>query len=268
MTVLKGRGGYISFNGETDGVLYYYKGSRASYANVLSMVIATPLSQGADSTKYLSTKTHTVMSGEDKMKSKDINKANDIYGHIGEAALCATFKALKRELTGTLRSCDGCSKVKAKAKAVSKVSTVQAKLPGERIFVDTSGPYKKSIVGSNYWILVIDQFSGKSWSFFVKKNNLLSKIVDKLFIKLFAANYVIEYLRCDNSGENLENLSFVCTKYGIQIEYMAPNTPQQNGVVERKFVTIRDRSCAAMINAKLNDEFQGLLWAECANTMT
>jgi hypothetical protein len=46
----------------------------------------------------------------------------------------------------------------------------------------------------------------------------------------------------------------ICTKHGIQIEYTAPNTPQQNGVVERKFVTIRDRSCAAMINAKLNDE--------------
>ena len=267
MTVKKGRGGHISFNRETNGVLYYFKGSRASYADVVSMVIA-PLSQGADSTKNLSTNTHTVMSGEDKMKSQDINEAHDIYGHIGEAALRATFKALKIELTGTLRSCDGCSKAKAKAKAVSKVSTVQAVLPGERIFVDTSGPYKKSIVGSNYWILVVDQFSGKSWSFFVKKKNLLSKIVDELLIKLFAAKYVIKYLRCDNAGENLENLSSVCTKHGIQIEYTAPNTPQQNGVVERKFVTIRDRSCAAMINAKLNDEFQGLLWAECANTMT
>jgi hypothetical protein len=117
-------------------------------------------------------------------------------------------------------------------------------------------------------------FSGKSsgksrsMSFFVKKKNLLSKIVDELLIKLFAAKYVIKYLRCDNTGENLENLSSVCTKHDIQIEYTAPNTPQQNGVVERKFVTIRDRSCAAMINAKLNDEFQGLLWAECANTMT
>ena len=125
------------------------------------------------------------------------------------------FSGSQQFFTGTLRSCDGCSKAKAKAKAVSKVSTVQAVLPGERIFVDTSGPYKKSIVGSNYWILVVDQFSGKSWSFFVKKKNLLSKIVDELLIKLFAAKYVIKYLRCDNAGENLENLSSVCTKHGI-----------------------------------------------------
>ena len=77
MTVKKGRGGHISFNRETNGVLYYFKGSRTSYADVVSMVIA-PLSQGADSTKNLSTNTHTVMSGEDKMKSQDINEAHDI----------------------------------------------------------------------------------------------------------------------------------------------------------------------------------------------
>ncbi len=59
----------------------------------------------------------------------------------------------------------------------------------------------------------------------------------ELVIKLFEAIYVIKYLRCDNAGENLEDLSSVCTKHGIQMEYMAPNTPQQNGVAERKFFT-------------------------------
>ena len=60
----------------------------------------------------------------------------------------------------------------------------------------------------------------------------------------------------------------MCDKHGIQIEYTAPNTPQQNGIVERKFVTICNRSCAAMFTAKFGDEVQGLLWAESANTHT
>ena len=167
-----------------------------------------------------------------------------------------------------MKPCDGCSKAKAKAKSVSKISTLKATLPGERLFVDTSGPYKKSIIGSTYWILVVDQFSGKSWSFFVKKKSFLSKVIDELLVKLLGANYKIKFLRCDNAGENLESLRTICDKHGIQIEYTAPNTPQQNGMVERKFVTIRDRSCAAMISAKFNDEYQGLLWAECASTLT
>ncbi len=43
--------------------------------------------------------------------------------------------------------------------------------------------------------------------------------------------YGIRYLRCDNTGEN-EKLSDVCDRYGVEIEYTAPNTPEQNGVVE------------------------------------
>ena len=38
--------------------------------------------------------------------------------------------------------------------------------------------------------------------------------------------------------------------------------PQQNGIVERKFVTICQHACAAMFAAKFNDKFQGLHQAE------
>ena len=65
-------------------------------------MLDAPLSQGADITKNLSTNTHTVrISGEDKMKPQDSNEAHDIYGHIGEPVLRATFKELKIELTVT-----------------------------------------------------------------------------------------------------------------------------------------------------------------------
>ena len=60
----------------------------------------------------------------------------------------------------------------------------------------------------------------------------------------------------------------MCDRLNITIEFTAPHTPQQNGMVERKFVTIRDRSVAAMLKAKFSDESQGLLWAESINTHT
>ena len=41
-----------------------------------------------------------------------------------------------------------------------------------------------------------------------------------------------------------------------------------NGVVERKFVTIRDRAQAMMLGARLDDEHQGKLWAEAVMTAT
>ena len=81
----------------------------------------------------------------------------------------------------------------------------------------------------------------------------MSKIVENLVIKLKSANYNLKKLRCDNDGENFKALTELCEKHGLAIEITAPYTPrQQNGIVERKFVTIRDRSSATMIKAKFS----------------
>jgi hypothetical protein len=171
----------------------------------------------------------------------DINQAHKKYGYVSEAALCATLKSINVHPTGKLRSCEGCALAKAKAKSVSKISSIRATLPGERLYVDISGPYKQTYVGSKYWILFVDDFSRKSWSFFVNAKSALSDVADGLFLQL-RGNTPVKYLRCDNAGENLSNLQAVCHKYNVGMEYTAPNTPQHNGVVERKFVTIRVRN--------------------------
>ena len=51
----------------------------------------------------------------------------------------------------------------------------------------------------------------------------------------------------DNAGEN-KVLARCCDKNetGIEFEYMAPGTPQQNRVVERVFVTLIGRGRAMM----------------------
>jgi len=127
-------------------------------------------------------------------KSMDINVAHDKFGHTSEAALRATLKSIGIETSGALQPCEGCALAKAKSKAVPKVATNKATMAGERLGADISGPYKKSIVGSTYWILVVDEYSGKSWSFFVKKKSQMAATVEPLLLKLRNANYVIRYL--------------------------------------------------------------------------
>jgi hypothetical protein len=232
---------------------------------MFSNIEESPDNQGEHSTALLPT---TTTATTRKRSTLDINTAHDIYGHMGEAALRNTFKSINTELTGKLRTCEGCCLAKAKAKKVSKISTKKSQVPGERLYVDISGPYKKSIAGSDYWVLVVDEYSSKSWSFFTKKKSNLSSIIENFLTRIIAVNYTVLFLRCDNAGENTTALSNVCATFGVTMEYTAPNTPQQNGVVERKFVTIRDRSCAAMITAKFSDYHQGLLWAEAVFTMT
>ena len=80
-------------------------------------------------------------------------------------------------------------------------------------------------------------------------------------------NYQVKYIRCDDAGENLK-LEEESKKVGLGVifEYSAPNTPQQNGKVERAFATLYGRVRSMLNSARLNTEFRRGLWAECART--
>jgi hypothetical protein len=88
------------------------------------------------------------------------------------------------ETTGVLHPCNGCLKAKAKSKGVPKITSNKATQCGEQLCADISGPYKKSLIGNDYWILVVDDFTGKSWSFFAKKKTQMSTSVTQLISTL------------------------------------------------------------------------------------
>ena len=74
-------------------------------------------------------------------------------------------------------------------------------------------------------------------------------------------------IRCDYAGENkvLERES-IKHELGIIFEYTAPGTPQQNGVVERAFVTVMGRARARMNHAGFTMAKRQQLWCEAAQT--
>ena len=82
-------------------------------------------------------------------------------------------------------------------------------------------------------------------------------------------NYKVKFIRCDNAGEN-QTAEALCKQEGLGIifEYTAPNTPQQNGRVERRFATLYGQVRSMLNGAHLNQEFRNGLWAECARTAT
>ena len=155
------------------------------------------------------------------------------------------MKNLDVELTGTfLKSCDGCSRAKAKAKAVPKVTSVEAAAPGERFFLDTTGPFKPSVGGTMYDIKLVEQFSRKTWGVRVKKKSMVPSIMEKHFEVLKGRKIDAKFLQCDNAGEHQDKLRAVCKKYGVMLALTASNTPQQNGIVARKIVTVKTRAHA------------------------
>ena len=108
------------------------------------------------------------------------------------------------------------------------------------MYLDISSMRKPSMGGRQHWVMLVDEATKYKKSFFLKKKNeQVEPITD--WIKALKARHKIQVkiIRCDNAGENkvLERESDK-KELGIIFEYTAPGTPQQNGVVERAFVTV------------------------------
>ena len=95
----------------------------------------------------------------------------------------------------------------------------------------------------------------------------MSKSVELHLDYLDGLGHKVEALRCDNAGEHVE-LKNICNKRGIRLEYTAPYTPQQNGVIEKR-IADDQRSCMAMLtSARLTNKYKRYLRAEAKTTAT
>jgi transposase InsO family protein len=153
-------------------------------------------------------------------------------------------------------------KAKAKAKAVKKFTDTKATQPGERLFMDTTGPFEPTCGGNRYDVKIVDQYSRKTWGARIKNRSEIPRLMDIHFQVMTGKRKPVKYLRCDNAGEHGAALKKICAQHGVTLEMTSPNTPQQNGVVERKIVTDRTRAHAMMEAARLTDDAKALLRAE------
>jgi hypothetical protein len=116
------------------------------------------------------------------------------------------------------------------------------------------------IGGSIYFLTFIDDYSRKTWVYFIKhKSETFDKfkefkaLVEKqsgLSIKILISNRGGEY----NSNEFLE----YCRYHGIEKQFTTSYTPQHNGVAERKNRTIMEMARSMLKGKNLSNEY----WAE------
>ncbi|WJX12869.1 hypothetical protein P8452_03321 [Trifolium repens] len=133
--------------------------------------------------------------------------------------------------------CDACQmgkQTKASFKTKKFISTTK---PLELIHMDLFGPSRTKSLGGNYYgLVIVDDYSRFCWTLFLSsKSDTLSAF--KQFAKMIQNKLDLKIIsiRSDHGGE-FENNNFdkFCSKHGIEHNFSAPRTPQQNGVVERK----------------------------------
>ena len=101
----------------------------------------------------------------------DINVAHGLLGHPDTRTVNAMAAKQGWTLTGTVKPCGSYALAKARAKAVPKSTLTKAKAPGERLFLDISGPYSDSLNQNKYWLRIVDDHTRFSWDCFLHKKS-------------------------------------------------------------------------------------------------
>lgn len=201
------------------------------------------------------------------------NETADLWharlGHVGyhklkEIMEKSMLRGLPQLEVKTDIVCAGCQYGKAH-QLPYKESKFRATEPLQLIHSDVFGPVKQtSISGMRYMVTFIDDYSRYVWVFFMKeKSDTFTKFQEFKTTVERDVRMKILCLRSDNGGEYTSNeFEQFLHESKIRHQFTCANTPQQNGVAERKNRHLAE-ICRSMLHAK---NVPGSFWAEAMRT--
>ncbi|KAJ9566196.1 hypothetical protein OSB04_002162 [Centaurea solstitialis] len=147
-----------------------------------------------------------------------------------------------------------------KSKEVNTISS-----PLQLLHMDLFGPTNVMSIGKkSYCLVIVDDYSRFTWVYFLRTKDETSGLIKPFVIRIEnKTNLRVKVIRSDN-GTEFKNgdLNSFCEKKGIERQYSAPRTPQQNGVAERRNRTLIEAARTMLADSKLPITF----WAEAINT--
>lgn len=157
--------------------------------------------------------------------------------------------------------CTGCLLSKQTRRPFPVKSDFTAKDVLELIHGDLCGPISPPTpAGNKYFFLLVDDHSRMMWVYMLKtKDEALTAFKRYKVVIEKGTRQGIKVLRTDRGGEfcSREFVTF-CETEGIQRHYTAPYSPQQNGVVERRNMTMVGMARSLLKEKKLPAN----LWGE------
>ena len=116
-----------------------------------------------------------------------------------------------------------------------------------------------SLGGCLYFLIFVDDFSRKTWIFFLKKKGeAFDMFRDFKALTENQTGKLIKAFIYDNGGELTSNyFNDLWKDFEIKKEIIVPYNPQQNGVVERKNRVVMEAVIAMLHDQKLPKYFVG-----------
>ncbi|KAJ9548783.1 hypothetical protein OSB04_021326 [Centaurea solstitialis] len=147
-----------------------------------------------------------------------------------------------------------------KSKEVNTISS-----PLQLLHMDLFGPTNVMSIGKkSYCLVIVDDYSRFTWVYFLRTKDETSGLIKPFVTRVEnKTNLRVKVIRSDNGTEfKNADLNSFCEEKGIERQYSAPRTPQQNGVAERRNMTLIEAARTMLADSKLPITF----WAEAVNT--
>ena len=101
-----------------------------------------------------------------------MSKLHQITGHTGAHLLRPTANYMRIKLTGKLAPCEVCAQAKIRQANIPKKKMKKFPTrPGYRVFIDICSFKQVSRGGNRHWLIVVDEFSDSSHSFFLSRKS-------------------------------------------------------------------------------------------------
>ena len=197
---------------------------------------------------------------------EDLKLWHERLGHIGTTRLVqmANGAADGMNLKGEQAAldCDVCKLGKAQRAPIHNHQVERATKPGELIHWDTCGPMDvPSHHKKRYLVLGVDDYTRECFPHFVAKKSDADEAIRATIqeIETQLGPGTVKRIHSDGGGEfeGKELLAFFKEK-GIKHTCSAPDTPEHNGVAERKLKSIVSNARCMLIHSGLPKQF----WAE------
>lgn len=156
--------------------------------------------------------------------------------------------------------CEGCALGKHHRESFPKDKAWRATTPLELVHTDVCGPISAPThAGNKYFLIFIDDFTRMTWVYFMKQKSEVFSISKKFQMYVERqSGFLIKVLRSDRGGEyNSNEFNKFCEDIGVDRQVTVGYTPQQNGVAERKNISIEEMAKSMLYEKGLPKSFWG-----------
>ena len=137
--------------------------------------------------------------------------------------------------------CDACHEAKQSRTSFKNKTESSIEEPLHLLHLDLFGHVNVlSINRKRYALVIVDEFTRFTWVYFLfKKDETPEILLEHVKLLENGSSHKVKVLRSDNGTEfKNSHMNEFCKFKGISYEFSASGIPQQNGVVERKNMTL------------------------------